>query len=117
MKENEYTFNILIKAYTEAGQYNKAIEVFHQMQNRPDVRMDKVTLSSVMHLYNKMKRPDKTIDTFELYQQYNIEPDMYAYNCLINAYKDKTILKLHVIQFECYIVKVLNVLHIHFNQS
>ena len=28
----------------------------------------------MMHLYNKMKRPDKTIDTFELYQQYNIEP-------------------------------------------
>ena len=41
VKENEYTFSILIKAYTEAGQYNKAIEVFHQMQNRPDVRIDK----------------------------------------------------------------------------
>ena len=57
------------------------------MQKRPDVRIDKVTISSVMHLYNKMKRPDKTIDTFELYQQYNIEPHMYAYNCLINAYQ------------------------------
>ena len=65
-----------------------------------------------------MKKPDKTIDTFKLYQQYNIEPDIYAYNCLINAYRmQNKILKLHVIQFECYIVKVLNVLHIHFNQS
>ena len=96
--------------YTEAGQYNKAIEVFHQMQNRSDVRINEVTLSSVMHLYNKMNRPDKTIDTFELYQQYNIEPNIYAYNCLISAYQmTKQYIKLHVIQFECYIVKVLNV--------
>ena len=76
----------MIKAYTEAGIYNKAIEVFHQMQNRPDVRINEVTISSVMHLYNKMNKPDKTIDTFELYQKYNIEPGIYAYNCLINAY-------------------------------
>ena len=40
-----------------------------------------------MHLYNKMNKPDKTIDTFELYQRYNIEPNIYAYNCLINAYQ------------------------------
>ena len=33
-KEDVYSFNILIKAYTEAGRYDKAIEVFHQMQNR-----------------------------------------------------------------------------------
>ena len=57
------------------------------MQNRPDVRINEVTLSSVMHLYNKMNKPDKTIDTFELYQRYNIEPNIYAYNCLINAYQ------------------------------
>ena len=87
VKEDEYSFSILIKACTEAGVYNKAIEVFHQMQNRSDVRMENVTLSSVMHLYNKMNRPDKTIDTFELYQQYNIEPNIYAYSCLISAYE------------------------------
>ena len=46
LKENEYTFNILIKAYTEAGRYEKAIEVFHQMQNRSDVRINEVTLIS-----------------------------------------------------------------------
>ena len=40
VKENEYSFNVLIKAYTEAGRYNKAIEVFHQMQRRSDVRLD-----------------------------------------------------------------------------
>ena len=57
------------------------------MQNRPDVRINEVTLTSVMHLYNKMKKPDKTIDAFELYQQYNIEPDIYAYTCLIGAYQ------------------------------
>ena len=84
--QNEYSFTILINAYTEAGNYNKAIEVFHQMQNRPDVRINEVTISSVMHLYNKMNKPDKTIDTFELYQRYNIEPHIYAYTCLINAY-------------------------------
>ena len=49
-----YSFNVLIKAYTEDQQYDKAIEVFHQMQNRPDVKMDNVTISSIMHLYNKM---------------------------------------------------------------
>ena len=64
-----------------------------------------------------MNKPDKTIDTFELYQKYNIEPGIYSYSCLINAYARQTILNLHVIQFECYIVKVLNVTHIHFNQS
>ena len=60
------------------------------MQNRSDVRIDEVTINiSLMHLYNKMNRPDKTIDTFELYQKYNIEPHIYAYNCLINAYQTK----------------------------
>ena len=34
-----------------------------------------------------MKKPDKTIGTFELYQRYNIEPDIYAYSCLISAYE------------------------------
>ena len=33
VKENVYSFNILIKAYTEAP-----IEVFHQMQNRSDIK-------------------------------------------------------------------------------
>ena len=93
VKENEYSFATLIKAYTEAGLYDKAIEVFNQMQNRPDVRINEVTISSVMHLYNKMKKPDKTVDTFELYQQYNIEPDIIAYNCLINAYKRQNNIK------------------------
>ena len=93
VKENEYTFSILIKTYTEAGLYDKAIEVFHQMQSRSDVRINEVTISSVMHLYNKMNKPDKTIDTFELYQQYNIEPDIYAYNCLINAYERQNNIK------------------------
>ena len=63
------------------------------MQNRPDVKMDNVTISSMMHLYNKMNKPDKTIDTFELYQQYNIEPGIYAYNCLIKAYKRQNNIK------------------------
>ena len=46
-----------------------------------------------MHLYNKMNKPDKTIDTFELYQRYNIEPNIYAYTCLINAYERQNNIK------------------------
>ena len=93
VKEDVYSFSILIKAFSEAGLYNKAIEVFNQMQNRPDVRIDEVTISSMMHLYNKMNKPDKTIDTFELYQQYNIEPNIIAYNCLIKAYQSQNNIK------------------------
>ena len=93
VKETEYSFNILIKACNEAGRYNKAIEVFHQMQSRSDIRLNNVTISSVMHLYNKMNKPNKTIDTFELYQRYNIEPNIYAYNCLINAYESQNNIK------------------------
>ena len=63
------------------------------MQNRPDVRMNNVTISSMMHLYNKMNKPSKTIDTFELYQQYNIEPNIYAYSCLIKAYERQNNIK------------------------
>ena len=85
------------------------------MQNKPDVRLDEVTISSVMHLYNKMNKPDKTIDTFELYQRYNIEPDIVAYNP--KHIQTNIMLKLRMIQFECYIVKVLNVIHIHSNRS
>ena len=103
MKEDEYSFSILTKACTEAGQYHKAIEVFHQMQNRPDVRINDVTLPSMMHLYNKMKKPDKTIDTFELYQRYNIEPDIYAYNCLIKAHTDK-----HNLKAACDTIRMLH---------
>ena len=103
IKEDVYTFNILIKALTEDRQYDKAIEVFHQMQNRSDVRMDKVTMSSVMHLYNKMNKPDKTIDTFELYQQYNIEPNIYGYNCLIKAHTDK-----HNLKAACDTIRIIH---------
>ena len=103
IKENDYTFNILIKAYTEAGRYNKAIEVFHQMQSRSDVKMDNVTLSSVMYLYNKMNKPDKAIDTFELYQRYNIEPNIYAYSCLIKAHTDK-----HNLKAACDTIRMLH---------
>ena len=91
--QDEYSFTALIKAYNENRQYNKAIEVFHQMQSRSDVKINEVTISSMMHLYNKMNRPDKTIDTFELYQRYNIEPGIYAYNCLINAYERQNNIK------------------------
>ena len=96
---------------------DKAIEVFHQMQNRSDVRIDEVTINTILHLYNKMNKPDKTIDTFELYQQYNIEPNIYAYNCLINAYKRQNNIKAACDTIRICIVKVLNVIHIHFNQS
>ena len=44
--------------------------------NRPDVKINEVTINTILHTYNKMNKPDKTIDTFELYQQYNIEPDI-----------------------------------------
>ena len=46
-----------------------------------------------MHLYNKMNKPDKTIDTFELYQRCNIEPNIIAYSCLIKAYQSKNNIK------------------------
>ena len=63
------------------------------MQSRSDVRITEVTISSVMHLYNKMNKPDKTIDTFELYKRYNIEPNIYSYTCLINAYNRQNNIK------------------------
>ena len=50
-----------------------------------------------------MNKPDKTIDTFELYQQYNIEPDIYAYSCLIKAYTDK-----HNIKAACDTIRMLH---------
>ena len=56
-----------------------------------------------MHLYNKMNKPDKTIDTFELYQRYNIEPDIYAYNCLIKAHTDK-----HNLKAACDTIRMLH---------
>ena len=50
VKENDYSFNILIKACTEAGRYNKAIEVFHQMQNRSDIKLNDVTINDVTYI-------------------------------------------------------------------
>ena len=41
------------------------------------MRINEVT-SSIMYLYNKMNKPDKTIDTFALYQRYNIEPNIIS---------------------------------------
>ena len=68
-----------------------------------------------MYLYNKMKRPDKT--SILNYINNIILNLIYAYNCLINAYNRQNNIKGMMIQFECYIVKALNVIHIHFNQS
>ena len=70
-----------------------------------------------MYLYNKMKRPDKTIDTFELYQQYNIEPITYAYSCLIKAHTDKHNLKAACDTIRMLHSKGIKLIHIHFSQS
>ena len=50
-----------------------------------------------------MNKPDNTIDTFELYQQYNIEPGIYAYSCLIKAHTDK-----HNIKAACDTIRMLH---------
>ena len=44
--------------------------------------------------------------------------DIYAYNCLINAYQMQNKIKLHVIQFDMLHSKGIKcTIHIHFNQS
>ena len=58
------------------GNIIKLLKYFIKWCKRDQVRINNVTINTVLDTYNKMNRPDKTIDTFELYQQYNIEPDI-----------------------------------------
>ena len=58
--QNEYSFNTLINAYTENGDYDKAFETFDEMIAKNYVP-NATTINTIMKLHLKLKQPHKAI--------------------------------------------------------
>ena len=87
VKENEYSFNTLINAYTENGNYDKAFETFDLMIAKNYIPTAP-TIGTIMKLHLKLKQPHKAIKAHALYKKYGVKENEYSFNTLINAYTE-----------------------------
>ena len=75
VKENEYSFSILINAYTENGDYDKAFETFDEMIAKNYIP-DATTINTIMKLHLKLKQPHKAIKAHTLHKKYGVKEDI-----------------------------------------
>ena len=58
------------------------------MRNRgiiPNVQ----TITTIMKLYMRLKKPNDVIDCFDFFKEYNLNPNVYSYNTLMDAHIEK----------------------------
>ena len=68
IKPNVYAYTTVINAHIELGQFLKGTERYTEMINRgitPDVE----TITTIMKLYMRLKKPNDTIDCFDFFQE------------------------------------------------
>ena len=83
-----YTYTTLINAHIELGQFLKGTERYTEMISRgitPDIQ----TITTIMKLYMRLKRPNDAIDCFDFFKEYNLNPNVYSYSILMDAYIEK----------------------------
>ena len=87
VKEDQYSFNTLINAYTEKGNHDKAFETFDEMIAK-NYAPDATTITSIMKLHLKLKQPHQAIKAHVLHKKYGVKENEYSFNTLINAYTE-----------------------------
>ena len=85
--QNEYSFSILINAYTEKGDYDKAFQAFDEMIAKNYIP-NATTINTIMKLHLKLKQPHKAIKAHNLHKKYGVKENEYSFNTLINAYTE-----------------------------
>ena len=76
------SFTTVINAHIELGEFLKGTDRYTEMINRgiiPDVQ----TITTIMKLYMRLKKPNDVIDCFDFFKEYNLNPNVYSYNPLI----------------------------------
>ena len=75
--QNEYSFNTLINAFTENGDYDKAFEIFDEMIAKNYVT-NAPTINTIMKLHLKLKEPEKAIKAHNyLFKKYGVKETVY----------------------------------------
>ena len=85
---NVVSYTTVINAHIESGEFLKGTEKYTEMINRgitPNVQ----TINTIMKLYMRLKKPNDTIDCFDFFKEYNLDPDVYAYTALMDAHIEK----------------------------
>ena len=85
--QNEYSFNTLINAYTENGNYDKAFQTFDEMIAKNYIPTA-TTINTIMKLHLKLKQPHKAIKAHSLFKKYGVKENEYSFNILINAFTE-----------------------------
>ena len=82
------SYNTVINAHIELGQFLKGTERYTEMISRgitPNVQ----TITTIMKLYMRLKRPNDAIDCFDFFKEYNLNPNIYSYTALMDAHIEK----------------------------
>ncbi|CAN0916745.1 Pentatricopeptide repeat-containing protein At2g27610 [Linum grandiflorum] len=80
------SWNSMISGYAQHGHVNKALEVFREMQVR-EIEMDGVTFISVISACTHAGLIDQGRKYFDMMMKdYQIEPTMEHYSCLVDLY-------------------------------
>ena len=77
--QNEYSFNTLINAYTENGDYDKAFQTFDEMIDKNYIP-NAATITSIMKLHLKLKQPHQAIKAHDLHKKYGVKENVYSFN-------------------------------------
>jgi len=89
VKPNMYSYTALISAISRIGDWELAEQYFSEMealsQRDPTVAPNRVTFSSMIAVYEKAKKFDKAIETFEKQLAANISPDLITYMAVLGA--------------------------------
>ena len=88
IKPNVVAYNTVINAHIELGQFLKGTDRYTEMISRgiiPTVQ----TITTIMKLYMRLKKPNDVIDCFDFFKEYNLNPDVYSYSTLMDAYIEK----------------------------
>ena len=85
---NDYSFNTLINAFTEKGDYDKAFQVFDEMIAKNYIPTAS-TINTIMKLHLKLKEPHQAIKAYNyLFKKYGVKENEYTFSILIKAYTE-----------------------------
>lgn len=79
------TFNILMGAYMRKGQFDKAIEIFTEMQNIGLVP-DTTTYTTLITIYGKKHNLDKVMSLYNEMVENKVKRNVVTYNAIIGIF-------------------------------
>lgn len=85
LKPDEVVYNTVLDGCARFGYFEKGLETL-QLMRQANVPPSNFTLSVVAKLANRSRRPEKAFELVEgLTKEFNVQPNLYVYNNLIQA--------------------------------